>query len=150
MGNNSGLLAPPTKSERQEAASVIREMQPISAGGTKHAWLLLDNGKKVEVPTKIIELLILGLRAFEKGQGLRAIPVTRSVTTQQAADIMGCSRQHVVNLIDQNNLKATKVGSHRRIDFEELLAFMNTEDQRREQNHLKMMEEISMIDGYKT
>lgn len=35
--------------------------------------------------------------------------------TGEAADFLGCSRQHVVDLCDQGVLPSTRVGSHRRV-----------------------------------
>lgn len=46
------------------------------------------------------------------------------LTTGQVAGILGCSRQHVVNMCDSGQLASVRVGSHRRVarpDVERLL-----------------------------
>lgn len=44
------------------------------------------------------------------------------LTTGEAASLLGVSRQHVVNLIERDELPATRVGSHRRVRRGDLLA----------------------------
>ncbi|MEX1172586.1 MAG: helix-turn-helix domain-containing protein [Chloroflexota bacterium] len=48
------------------------------------------------------------------------------LTTQQAATLLGCSRQHVVNLCTSGRLPYTRIGSHRRIRRGDLEAFART------------------------
>ncbi|WP_460686822.1 helix-turn-helix domain-containing protein [Niabella aquatica] len=43
--------------------------------------------------------------------------------TQQAAEILGCSRPHLVKLLENGAINFTKVGKHRRIRFEDVLQY---------------------------
>jgi excisionase family DNA binding protein len=45
------------------------------------------------------------------------------ITTGQAATILGCSRQHVVDLCEQGALRSIVPGVHRRLDRDEVEAF---------------------------
>ncbi|MGH9113903.1 MAG: helix-turn-helix domain-containing protein [Acidimicrobiales bacterium] len=67
--------------------------------------------------------LIEMLEAVAAGETATVIRTPREVTTQQAAEVLNVSRPTVVRLIDQGELAARKVGSHRRIPLPELLAF---------------------------
>lgn len=42
------------------------------------------------------------------------------LTTGEAAEILGVSRQHIVNLSDRGEIVSTKVGTHRRIPLSEV------------------------------
>lgn len=55
------------------------------------------------------------------------------LTTQQAATLLGCSRQHVVDLCASGRLPHTRIGSHRRIRRGDLHAFANVRPLRREE-----------------
>jgi excisionase family DNA binding protein len=52
------------------------------------------------------------------------------LTTQHAADILGLSRTYVVRLIDQGNLPAHMVGTHRRLRANDVIAYRARRDDR--------------------
>lgn len=54
------------------------------------------------------------------------------LTTQQAATLLGCSRQHVVDLCTSDRLPHTRIGSHRRIRRADLESFATARPLRRE------------------
>lgn len=47
------------------------------------------------------------------------------LTTGQAAQVLGCSRQHVVDLCDAGRLPCSVIGSHRRIARGDLQSFLD-------------------------
>ena len=55
------------------------------------------------------------------------------LTTQQAARLLGCSRQHVVDLCTSGRLSHTRIGTHRRIRRSDLDAFTTVRPLRREE-----------------
>jgi excisionase family DNA binding protein len=46
-----------------------------------------------------------------------------SITTTQAAAILGCSRQHVVNLCNRGELPSISIGRHRRLRREDVESY---------------------------
>jgi excisionase family DNA binding protein len=87
------------------------------------------NSKKIpnvlvkELPDSVLLLVkeILAQVALGNAVSLSAMP--RELTTQQAATVLGVSRPFVIKLLEQGELAYRKVGSHRRIAFEEVLAY---------------------------
>ena len=62
-----------------------------------------------------------------------ATPITEllqrpALSPQQAADVIGCSRMHVYNLVTRGELSAHKVGGLTRIPTREILALMGVGD----------------------
>ncbi|WP_211139895.1 helix-turn-helix domain-containing protein [Niabella soli] len=50
-------------------------------------------------------------------------PVATEVTTKSAAELLGCSRPHLVKLLEEGKISYTKVGKHRRLRYEDVLNY---------------------------
>lgn len=79
--------------------------------------------ESVEIPAAAAALLVRLLRDMARGNAVTIIPIHAELTTQQAADLLGVSRPFVIGLLDQGKLPHKMVGTHRRIRFEDLLAY---------------------------
>lgn len=77
----------------------------------------------VTIPAKALHLLAVILSSMAQGKAVSLIPSSSEVSTQQAADLLGVSRPHVVKLLEKGVIPHKKVGSHRRILLEDLLAY---------------------------
>lgn len=65
------------------------------------------------------------------GGTFNLVPTDRAVTTQEAADHLGMSRQYLVRLLEAKKLPSHKVGSHRRVKLADLLAYAKNRDKHR-------------------
>lgn len=146
--STSIMLPVPTKDQRATAKQIAQELEKHSKD--KQAHLTFEDGSKVELHPVLVRLLKIATQAMMKGKGIRAIPVSDKITTQAAAEIMGCSRQHVVDLIENGQLKFTKIGTHRRIAFHDLLEFMEKEDKERDALMAEMIDATTEMGGYQS
>jgi excisionase family DNA binding protein len=88
--------------------------------------------KQVDLPVAAFRLFIDILANLSQGNAVQVIPVHAELTTQEAADMLMVSRPYLIQLLDQNQIKYRKVGTHRRIKYRDLLEFKMGEDARRD------------------
>lgn len=96
-----------------------------------------ETNDKIVVPIKALKLLSVILKEMSQGKPISVVPIATEVTTQKAAEILGCSRPHLVRLLEEGNIEFTKVGKHRRIKFEDVLKY---------KRHLKEEQKGHIID----
>ncbi|CAN5204727.1 hypothetical protein BH23BAC2_BH23BAC2_20640 [soil metagenome] len=78
---------------------------------------------KIKVPLKTLKLLAKILKATSQGKPVSIVPITTEMTTQAAAEILGCSRPHLVKLLEEGKIPFTKVGKHRRLRYDDVESY---------------------------
>jgi excisionase family DNA binding protein len=76
----------------------------------------------VALPAAAVRLLLEMLEQMAHGNAAMLLPIQAELTTQQAADLLNVSRPYLVALLEQGALPYRKVGSHRRVRAEDVLA----------------------------
>lgn len=88
--------------------------------------------KPLELPAGAVALLMDILEAMAAGHGVTLIPENAELTSVQAADVLNVSRPFLIKLLDDNLLPHRKVGKHRRIRMEDVMAYKAKIDRERE------------------
>lgn len=99
-----------------------------------------ETQEKIRIPLSALKLLAKILKETSQGKPVSIVPIATEVTTQAAAEILGCSRPHVVKLLESGEMKFTKVGKHRRIKYQDIIAYKKSLKQRQEQLISKIMD----------
>lgn len=82
-----------------------------------------ETEEKLIIPVKALNLLGEILKAMSQGKPISIVPIATEVTTQSAAEILGCSRPYLVKLLEEGVIEFTKVGKHRRVKFEDVMKY---------------------------
>ena len=89
---------------------------------TDRAHVKLD-GQDLLLPRQALILLRDLLADMAQGNAVAIVPLHAEMTTQQAADILNVSRPYLITLLEKGELRFTRVGTHRRIQFKDLMAY---------------------------
>ena len=125
----------------------LRDAEAIEAAGAAGAIgalsLGLEDGQSVEltadgelsvrVPAQALRLFSEVLSLLADGSGVVVLQNDAELTTQQAAEMLGVSRPFLVKLIEEGELPARVVGTHRRVLTADLLAYKKLDDVARRQ-----------------
>ena len=76
---------------------------------------------------------------MSQGNPISIVPIATEVTTQSAADMLSCSRPHLVKLLEEGKLPYTKVGKHRRIMFEDVIKYKQQMKEAQKQYLIEIM-----------
>jgi excisionase family DNA binding protein len=82
-----------------------------------------SSADRIELPPELYRALRQVVEALRQGLAVTVAPVTQTLTTQQAADLLGVSRPTVIKLVDEGRVPCERVGTHRRILLRDLLAY---------------------------
>ena len=97
--------------------------------------LARDSGERIQakVPAQALRLLASILNEMAKGNPITLIPVHAELSTHQAAHIMRVSRPYLIKLLEEGKMPFRKVGAHRRVRYEDLLAYLEREKKARKE-----------------
>lgn len=82
-----------------------------------------ETEEKIIIPLHALKLLAQILKATSQGKPISIVPIATELTTQAAAEMLGCSRPHLVKLLESGKIPFTKIGKHRRVQFEDVAEF---------------------------
>jgi excisionase family DNA binding protein len=142
----------PSKLERKLAqASYSSLISTIDQLKTDRAEIEIEEtGEKIILPLKALNLLGEILKAMSQGKPISLVPMATEVTTQSAAEILGCSRPHLVKLLEEGKIEYTKVGKHRRIKYEDVIDYKKRMKEEQKKYLIEMMhndEELGLYDS---
>ena len=109
-----------------------------------------ETSEKIKVPLNALKLLAKILKETSQGNPVSIVPIATEMTTQAAAELIGCSRPHFVKLLESGELKYTKVGRHRRVKYEDVMNYKRKMKEKQKQLLIEIMksdEETGLYDS---
>jgi excisionase family DNA binding protein len=134
----------PTEDEVTQARDAGRQLARLLPDDAGSLRLVTDDNRHemIAIPPGALRLFVDVLTQLGQGRAVTLLPQRAELTTQEAADYLNVSRPYVVGLIEQNKLPARKVGTRRRIAFEDLVRFEGQDRAKRR----TALDELARID----
>jgi excisionase family DNA binding protein len=125
---------PPSAAEAMMARNSGQVLAPLAQRRKPLPLRIPENGHEIpfELPAGAVALLMKILEAMAAGQSVTLIPEHAELTTVQAAEILNVSRPFLIKLLESNAIPFRRVGKHRRIRMEDVMAYKENIDRERE------------------
>lgn len=132
---SQSLLTPtlPTESDVTLAKETSRLLALRVRSSAPLSFRVLDasKGETLRIPAPAVRMLVRILEEMARGNAVTLIPVHAELTTQEAADMLNISRPSLIQLLGDGKIEYRKVGTHRRVKFESLMAYKRKTDAER-------------------
>ena len=134
------ILRKPSRREQKMAGeSVFNFSAAVASRKSDMVHIQIEENSEIfTIPLRALKFLSQILSSMAEGKTISLIPSDSELTTQQAADMLNVSRPHVVKLLETGVIPFKKVGTHRRIPLEPLLAY-ETEQKRVRKTSLEFL-----------
>ena len=138
----------------EELAPVVgflaaHERRRGAAAHPSYALVGTNEHDRIELPEAVHQALTKVVTALHAGKAVTIAPRTMTLTTQQAADLLGVSRPTVVRLINNNELPAERIGNRHRLLLDDVLSYRE-ERRKRQYDALAATADIDSNDDPKT
>lgn len=134
----------PLKSEDiQRTEEELRAYLQVLPGGQRRRTtppkLMFEDGRQFELPPNVFQALQFVVHHMSHGNAISLVPMTKTLTTTQAAEILNVSRPFLVKLLNDRAMPFTKIGTHHRLRMKDVLEYK----QRRDRQMLDMLDDLA-------
>ena len=117
-----------SQSDRELLLKVLEVMD-----GKQQPMLIGPEGGHLQMPEALFHVLTKATRALLSGQSVQILSQGEELTSQAAADYLGCSRPYLVSLLETGEIPFHFVGTHRRVALSDLQDYVQKRNQTRKQ-----------------
>jgi excisionase family DNA binding protein len=116
----------------QRTKAELRAYLKVLPGGLAHQptepKLVFPDGTQMELPPNILQALQFVVHHMKRGAAISLVPMTKMLTTNQAAEILNVSRPFLVKLLNEGAIPFTKTGTHHRLRMGDVLEYKKRRD----------------------
>jgi excisionase family DNA binding protein len=143
-GTGDSMISP---ADRKSAEDLL---ELLGAGGGGHFTVHGIGGKTVDLSPSLAMVIERAAALVATGAEVAMLPQEEELTSQQAADLVGVSRQYLVRLLERGDIPSAKIGKHRRVRAGDLAAYCLRRDEGRRAALAAITEQAQLDGGYET
>jgi excisionase family DNA binding protein len=140
---------PPLESvmAQEPEKSSIKHLESILQLEGAQPKLVGVDGQEIPIPESVYQILHQAVHALALGKVISVVIQDRELTTQKAADILKVSRPYLIKLLDQGEIPCIRVGTHRRVRFDDLMKYKEERDTKRREG-IKQFTQFLEAEGF--
>lgn len=110
----------PLAADREALQQLAAALAPPA---TTTAFLQGPDEAPLSLPPSLYSALRDAVRILLRGDAVAISPIHRQLSTTEAGDLLGVSRQYLTRLIDRGEIPCDRTGRHRRLRLSDVLEF---------------------------
>jgi len=110
--------------------------------------LAAPDERPLEIPETLYRALKDAVKILSQGAAVAISPLQRRLTTTEAGDLLGVSRQYLTKLIDRKEIPCERTGRHRRLQLSDVLEYKRRRDEARLAALNELTAEAAQMGGY--
>lgn len=111
------------KAAQRSLVSALDHSRAVNIAIIEDGIEKLDDSPILKLPPKVLRLFADLLGSLAQGKAVSVIPKELDITTQEAAMFLNVSRPYFVRLLEEGKIPFHKVGTHRRVRFEDVVQY---------------------------
>lgn len=133
----------PTEAEVEQAKHSSRTLSKYAGADRVQLSLRGSNGESDELvlPGHVVQILLDVMAEMAQGNAVSLVPYHQEISTQEAANLLNVSRPFLVGLLEKGEIPFRKVGTHRRVKLQDVLAYKERVDNQRR----KALDELTRL-----
>lgn len=112
------------------------------------SYLQGSDDRALPLPPSLYQALRDAAAILLSGDAVMISPLHRRLTTTEAGDLLGVSRQYLTRLIDRGEIPCDRTGRHRRLRLSDVLDYKRGRDEKRQNLLAELTAEAAELGAY--
>ncbi|MBX9859898.1 MAG: excisionase family DNA-binding protein [Sphingomonas sp.] len=108
------------------------------------------DGRTTILSAPMLSLIEQAARIVAQGTAVDVLARDKELTSQEAAALLGVSRQYLIRVLDRGDMPFTRTGNHRRIRSADVLDYITLRDASRRTALAELTQDTQQAGGYES